>query len=84
MTVVQKTIIDTLNQESKTPKVIAKETGCFRSGYLSKLLESRMEGKHEVEFSKTNSMRTGQKVCSVVHVHTEFKPSSLRFKEINT
>lgn len=55
LTVVQKTIIDTLNQESKTQKVIAKETDCSLSGYSSTLLESRTEGKHGVEFGKTNS-----------------------------
>lgn len=57
LTLVLKTIIDTLNQESKTQKVIAKETDCSLSGYSSTLLQSGTEGKHGVELGKTNSIQ---------------------------
>ncbi len=52
LTVVQKTIIDTLHKEGKTQKVIAKEAGCSQSS-VSKHInrEGRREGKDVVEKS---------------------------------
>ncbi len=45
LTVVQKTIIDTLHKEGKPQTFIAKEAGCHRVLYPSMLTESWVEGK---------------------------------------
>ncbi len=44
LTVVQKTIIDTLHKESKPQKFIAKEAGCSQSA-VSKHANRKVEGK---------------------------------------
>ncbi len=45
LTVVQKTIIDTLHKEGKPQTFIAKEAGCSQSAVSKHLTESWVEGK---------------------------------------
>ncbi len=60
LTVVQKTIIDTLHKEGKPKTLIAKEAGCQRSRvlYPSMLTESWVEGKSVEEKDAQPAVRT--------------------------
>ncbi len=48
LTVVQKTIIDTLHKEGKPQTFIAKETGCSQSA-VSKHVNRKLSGRKSVE-----------------------------------
>ncbi len=48
LTVVRKTIIDTLHKESKPQTFIAKEAGCSQSA-VSKYVNRRLSGRKSVE-----------------------------------
>ena len=53
LTVVQKTIIDTLHKEGKPQKVIAKEVGCSQSA-VSKHINRKLSGR----------AKCGRKMCT--------------------
>ncbi len=58
LTVVQKTIIDTLHKEGKPQTFIAKEAGCHRVLYPSMLTETWVEGKRVEEKDAQTTERT--------------------------
>ncbi len=58
LTVVQKTIIDTLHKEDKPQTFIAKEAGCSQSAVSSMLTESWVEGKSAEEKDAQPTKRT--------------------------
>ncbi len=58
LTVVQKTIIDTLHKEGKPQTFIAKEAGCSQSAVSSMLTESWVEGKSVEEKDTQPTERT--------------------------
>ncbi len=60
LTVVQKTIIDTLHEEGKTQTFIAKEDGCSQSA-VSKHVKQKVEWKEKVwKKKKHNQLRAPQ------------------------
>ncbi len=58
LTVVQKTIIDTLHKEGKPQTFITKEAGCSQSAVSSMLTESWVEGKSVEEKDAQPTERT--------------------------
>ena len=56
LTVVQKTIIDTMHKEGKTQKVIAKEVGCSQSA-VSKHINGKMNGRKKCGRKRCTSNR---------------------------
>ncbi len=58
LTVVQKTIIDTLHKEGKPQTFIAKEAGCSQSAVSNMLTESWVEGKSVEEKDAQPTERT--------------------------
>ncbi len=57
LTVVQKTIIDTLHKEGKPQTFIAKEAGCSQSAVSSMLTESLVEEKDAQPTERTAALR---------------------------
>ncbi len=82
LTVVQKTIIDTLHKEGKTQTFIAKEAGCSQSA-VSKHVNRKLSGRKSVEEKDAQpTERTaalwGLSLCWSKLVHCVFwKPTSL-------
>ncbi len=65
LTVVQKTTIDTLNKESKTQKVIAKEAGCSQSS-VSKHINREAKGRKRCGRKKCTSNRDNRTLERIV------------------
>ncbi len=61
LTVVQKTIIDTLHKEGEPKTLIAKETGGSQSA-VSKHVNRKLSGKKSVEEKDAQPTR-GQSIC---------------------
>ncbi len=65
LTVVQKTIIDTLHKEGKTQKVIAKEAGCSQSS-VSKHINREAKGRKRCGRKKCTSNRDNRTLERIV------------------
>ncbi len=65
LTVVQKTIIDTLHKEGKTQKVIAKEAGCSQSS-VSKQINREAKGRKRCGRKKCTSNRDNRTLERIV------------------
>src|SRR4029434_537889 len=64
LTVVQKTIIDTLHKEGRTHKVIAKEAGCSQSA-VSKHINGKLNGRKKCGRKRCTSNRDN---CSLERI----------------
>ena len=64
LTVVQKTIIDTLHKEGKTKKVVAKEVGCSQSA-VSKHINGKLNGSKKCGRKRCTSNRDN---CSLERI----------------
>ena len=65
LTVVQKTIIDTLHKKSKTQKVIAKEAGCSQSA-VSKHINGKLNGRKKMCRKRCTSNRNNRSLERIV------------------
>ncbi len=65
LTVVQKTIIDTLHKEGKTQTLIAKEAGCSQSA-VSKHVNRELSGRKKVWKKKMHNHRENRSLVRIV------------------
>ena len=65
LTVVQKTIIDTLHKEGKPQKVIAKEVGCLQSA-VSKHINRKLSGRAKCGRKRCTSSRDDRSLERIV------------------
>ena len=65
LTVVQKTIIDTMHKEGKTQKVIAKEAGCSQSA-VSKHINGKLNGRKKCGRKRCTSNRDNRSLERIV------------------
>ena len=65
LTVVQKTIIDTLHKEGKPQKVIAKEVGCSQSA-VSKHINRKLSGRAKCGRKRCTSSRDDRSLERIV------------------
>src|SRR4029434_4057574 len=65
LTVVQKTIIDTMHKEGKTQNVIAKEAGCSQSA-VSKHINGKMNGRKKCGRKRCTSDRDNRSLERIV------------------
>ena len=84
LTVVQKTIIDTLHMEGKPQKVIAKEVGCFQSA-VSKHINRKLSGREKSRRKRSRSSRDDRSLERIVRerlskVWGSFTRSGLRLE----
>lgn len=65
LTVVQKTVIDTLHKEGKPQKVIAKEAGCSQSA-VSKHIHRKLSGRKKCGRKRCTSNRDNRSLERIV------------------
>ena len=65
LTVVQKTVIDTLHKEGKPQKVIAKDAGCFQSA-VSKHINRKLSGRENCGRKRCTSNRDNRSLERIV------------------
>ncbi len=68
LTVVQKTIIDTLHKERKTQTFIAKEAGCSQSA-ASKHVNRKLNGRKKCGRKRCTTNRENHSIMRIVKQH---------------